>query len=211
MKPDFNHHPRKVVIPLAEGLAFNKPGFLAQEKKDGRFTVLEVEGNTIAAETMPNGDVWAFDLLATGGCDVRQAHALGRWEALTKLAPLLAVHAIKIVPSVPSERSGEFLALILAAGGEGICLKHFSATYFQEMTACKRGQIHLCRVTGIGPGQSVAICDANSGQLRGRVPAGGGKADMMRVGEIIRVECETVHESGLFRSAKLCREWQCQR
>ena len=96
---------------------------------------------------------------------------------------------------------------VLAAGLEGVVLKS-PGGFGETMIAAKRSQIHVCTVTAIGPGQSIAVKDAETGQFRGKVPAKGGAADVLRVGDRVRVEAACLHESGLFREAKLCRQYK---
>ena len=81
-----------------------------------------------------------------------------------------------------------------------------NATYYDAMTACKRLEMWICRVTGIGPGQSVTICDSVTGEARGRVALRGGKIDLVRVGSVVKIEGLGLFPSGLIRDPRPCKD-----
>ena len=203
-------HPSKTVVPVEVGLAWGNDGALYAEKLDGCFHVLTIaDAGILAGEKMADGKFIAWDCVAQldpGGSgemvDIRQFGAAVRFTILRSICARFAVPLVETSPN-----GGELLARVLARGGEGVTRKDANASYFQPMLAAKRSQIHLCTVTAIGPGQSITLKDSVTGQARGKCPAGGGKADRLKPGSLVRVECETIHASGLFRSAKLCREW----
>ena len=196
-----NTHPTKNLIPVETALADWTGAGCFQQKLDGEFTALEVEGGILAGETV-RGEFTAFDCIQANGQDVR---GLPLAKRLTLRDTLCQFHGIGTVRTVWANGAG-LLAEALASGGEGVVMKS-AGSFYEPMIAAKRSQIHTCIVTAIGPGQSITLKDSITGQARGKCPAGGGKADRLRAGSQVRVECETIHESGLFRSAKLCREW----
>lgn len=201
-------HPAKICVPVEVALRdWNREGGIVQQKMDGQFATREIEGVLYAGELMRGGQFYAFDVLEVRGVSVAHWPLKGRWQLLCSEVGSLRLAGVSAAPSAPSERGAEFLADVLAAGGEGCVLKDWGATYGTPMIAAKRAQIHTCIVAIIGPGQSITLKDSITGQARGKCPAGGGKADRLRGGSLVRVECETIHESGLFRSAKLCREF----
>ena len=105
--------PTKQIVPLAVGLAW-RAGGLFQQKMDGKFALREVAGGTLAGENV-RGNFTAFDCVGWRGADVR-AEILS--ERLKMRDELCRAGQIQTVPEV-TERGGEFLENILAAGGEG--------------------------------------------------------------------------------------------
>jgi hypothetical protein len=204
-------HPSKIVVPVETGMAWGNDGALYSEKLDGCFHVLTIHGvGILAGEMMRGGKFIAWDCVAVadaeGGdemLDIREFGAAHRFAALREICEAQGVPLVETSPN-----GGALLAAVLARGGEGIVRKDANASFFQPMLACKRSQIHVCTVTAIGPGQSIALADASTGQARGKCPAKGGAADVLRVGDRVRVECDSIHDSGLFRSAKLCRQYK---
>ena len=101
--------------------------------------------------------------------------------------------------------NGDFLK----AGAEGVVAVDWSAPW-GNLVAHKANSIHTCRITSTSGKQSVGIADAATGQDRGRVKLGGGKADQVRVGSIIRVEGMGLTDAGKIRQPQPCREWLIQ-
>lgn len=193
--------PQKQIVPLPVGLSWTTGG-LFQQKLDGKFATVEVAGGILAGESV-RGHFTAFDCVGWQGADVRGEILAERLKMRNELC---RAANIQIVPEA-IERGGEFLETILAAGGEGVVCKLFSASWFAPMLACKRLETWLCRVTSTAAGkQSVSIADATSGQPRGGVALFGGKADCVRVGSIVKVEGFGLHASGLIREARPCKD-----
>jgi hypothetical protein len=193
--------PTKQIVPLAVGLAWQSGG-LFQQKIDGKFATVETAGGILAGEDV-RGNFTAFDCIGWRGADVR-AEILS--ERLKMRNELCNAGQIQIVPEV-TERGGEFLESILAAGGEGAVCKRLDATWFEPMLAAKRFKTWLCRVAAFNGGtQSVCIVDAASGQARGNLPLLGGKCDRVRVGSLLKVEGFGLHASGLIREGRVCRD-----
>ena len=195
-------HPTKICIPVEQALRdWTGPGCY-QQKLDGVFAVREVAGGILIGEDV-QGEFTAFDCAEFRGENVL---GMGLVDRLMRRDILCRDNSVPTVPTVT--HSGDvFLRQILANGGEGVVLKS-PWSYGEPMIAAKRSQIHLCTVTAIGPGQSIAVKDSVTGQFRGKVPAKGGAADVLRVGDRVRVEAACLHESGLFREAKLCRQYK---
>ena len=198
-------HPTKQVIPIEQALAEWRGvgNCVWQQKLDGRFTVLPVAGGVLAGETV--GDKFtAFDCIEYQGADARATELRYRLEMRDYLC---RAAGLPVVESVARD-GGEFLARVLAAGGEGVVCKALSASFYEPMVAAKRAQIYVCRVTeAAGTRQSVRICNAATGQDYGRVPARGGAADVLRVGNAVRVEAFGETGAGKLREARLCREY----
>lgn len=193
--------PTKQIVPLAVGLSWTTGG-LFQQKLDGKFAVREVAGGILAGEDV-RGHFTAFDCIGWQGADVRGETLADRLRMRNELC---RAGQIQIVPEV-TERGGEFLESILAAGGEGVVCKSLHASWFAPMLACKRLQTWICRVTTTAAGkQSVSIADAATGQPRGSVSLFGGKADCVRVGSILKVDAYGRHKSGLLREARPCKD-----
>ena len=193
--------PRKQILPLADALKW-AGGAVFQKKLDGRFAVRDLPGGTLAGEDV-RGVFWAFDCLSFAGEDVRGDVLADRLRMRDELA---REGVLLIVPETTS-RGGEFLAAILANGGEGVVRKEFGSTYFDAMTAAKRLEAWICRVT-TAPGavRSVSICDAATGQDRGRVALLGNRCDLIRAGSLIKVEGFGLTSAGKIREPRPCKD-----
>lgn len=189
--------PRKVVVPMAVGLAWRyKPQILYEEKLDGKFQTRRAGCAVVVGELMGNGSFFAFDCVALNEKDIRQAPL---WDRLACLEVLN-------LPRPETGNGGEFLAQILARGGEGVVAKDLNAPY-GEMLACKRLETWICRVASMNGGkQSVKIVDSLSGQPRGNLPLLGGKCDRVRIGSLVKVEGCGLTSAGLVREPRVCRD-----
>jgi hypothetical protein len=193
--------PRKIVVPMATGLAWgNEPGCLFQQKLDGRFATRTYGDCLMAGEQMPDGSFIAFDLLRQPvGGDMSERPLRIRWAALLLIAKLDP--SVLLVPFVTSG-GGEFLRRILDAGGEGCVRKAWDSTWYDPMTACKRVETFLCTVTRVGDTSvSLAIDGQDCGDL-----ALGNRIDRVRVGSVLKVEgfCRTAR--GKIREARPCKD-----
>ena len=94
----------------------------------------------------------------------------------------------------------------MQSGAEGVCA-HSWGDSWGEMLAHKANSIYVCRVASVGNSQSVGIVDAATGEARGNLKLGGGKADRVRVGSVIRCEGMGLTDKGLIRQPVACREW----
>lgn len=207
---DYSIHPPKILVTIEQGRAWGQDCAIYQEKLDGNFETVAMGGDVLAGESIKNtlaGQAWrgarvfvVWDCLARNGRDIRQQPASVRWNAARDLA---GKYGLPVVQS--DVNGGRLLARVLAAGGEGVVRKDAGATYFDAMQACKRSIIVECRVTGIGPGQSITLA-GERGDL-GKCPAKGGAADRVRVGSVVRVEAACYTVNNKLREAKLCREW----
>jgi hypothetical protein len=203
------NHPTKIIVPVETALReWNHAGGIVSEKKDGGFAVIQVEDFIITAEKVRGDGIYAFDLVAVAGQDIRNLPLANRWGMLNDRVGTLAENGIKIVPSVSSECGAAFLRSVLDAGGEGCVLKGWNASYFSPMLAAKRGGVWTCRVTGHVAGtQSVFIEDAETGEDRGKVTLRGGKCDQCRVDSLIRVAGMNLTSVGKIRQPQPAREW----
>lgn len=222
--------PRKVLVKRGDLDGFVIPhGSRIEEKLDGEFAVAthsdrgagESE-SVLAGETIKrkSGGLYttqtraglathgscfvAFDILRYHGQDVTYLPLRDRLTLFYEVARAGGFATVR-TPHL-TETAAQFYDRIIADGGEGIVIKDLAAPY-GEMWACKRGEIHLCKLTRIGSTQSVGICDAQSGQDRGNIKLGGGRCDQVRVGSLIRVEAMGETDSGKLRQPVPCREW----
>ena len=154
-------HPTKILVPLADGLAWGNDGAIYSEKCDGRFESLLWRGDLLAGERMSDGKFIAWDVLAIQGEDIRLQPCSTRMAALIVMKSELASDSIGVVRM--SCHGGDLLRQVLAEGGEGVVRKEAHATYYDPMQACKKSIVVTCRVTGFSHGQSVQICDAKTG------------------------------------------------
>ena len=197
-------------------------------KYDGVFAVREVAGYTLLGEIVrpKSGGMFtasdqalmaecgeffaAFDCVGCFGCSIAHESTHTRVSRLNLLPDWPAEFGCVIAETVTD------IDDVLAAGGEGIVRQEWRAPYGQ-ITACKRGEIYLCQVTE-APGQSqsakVRILAAESGDRAGIIDGvttsvrfGGGKADRIHVGSIVRVESVGLTSVGKIREGKLASEW----
>ena len=164
---------------MQTGLAWGN-GAVYQVKLDGKFAVRETPAGVLVGENV-RGEFTAFDCVQWRGDDVRGEGAISR---LAMRDELCLFYKIPTVPQTMRD-GGEFLESVLTNGGEGVVRKEFWASYYQPMLACKRLETYYCRVTKAAGGkQSVGICDAASGEDRGRVSLFGGQSRPRARGEL---------------------------
>lgn len=189
--------PRKVVVPLAVGLAWRPhPNAIFQEKLDGKFHVRHMGNSVIVGELMRDARFYAFDCLAIEGHDIRFAPLRDRLACLDRFS----------FQRPETGSGGEFLAKVLARGGEGVVAKDLNDPY-GEMLACKRLETWICRIASMNCGkQSVQIADSLSGQPRGNLPLLGGKCDRVRIGSLVKVEGYGLTTDDLVREPRVCRD-----
>ena len=198
-------HPPKILVPVETALReWGNDGAIYQEKLDGEFAVREVRGGVLAGEFFKKRAAFiAFDILRYLDSDVASLPLSDRQWMRDEICRR------NLIQTVPTFGNGSLaLEYVLRNGGEGVVRKLPTSSYFEPMLAAKRGGIWTCRVAGIGPGQSITVCDSETGQARGKVPAKGGAADVLKLGDLVRIEAACIHPSGLFREAKLCREYR---
>ena len=196
-------HPKKNVIPMAAGLAWGNDGAIYQEKLDGEFATLELPlVGLLAGERLRGGEFICFDVLDWQGRDLT---GLALNTRISFRNSLCRAAGISIVPE--AQHGGEFLARVLARGGEGVVRKLPGDTYFTPMIACKRVQTWPCAVTGFVRGsQSVTIADPATGQDRGRLTLRGGKCDQVRPGSLVKVEGMNLTPTGKIREPRVCQD-----
>ena len=194
-------HPRKIVVPLAVGLAWGNDGAVYEQKLDGEFCIRDARGGVLAGEKMPDGEFIAWDCVELAGQDVRNEPLIERlrmrWE-------LCRANGIAEVQSSP--HGGNLLARVLAIGGEGIVRKDPNGGYSQTMTACKRVQTWICRVVSLNLATGGAIIsDAVTGEQRGTVPLRN-RVGQCRVGSLVKVEGENLSAKGLILKPRPCKD-----
>lgn len=129
--------PRFECAPLSAGLKWvGGHGFRFEEKLDGCWHVIEAEGNTIVGEQMRDGRFFAFDIVRLAGVDVRQWSLRERLKVLDGFNLLRPAHG----------NGGEFLASVLARGGEGVVIKNLEAPFGVGWIKCKRTETFDCVV-----------------------------------------------------------------
>jgi|SRR6185312_9227287 len=205
--------PRKIVVPLAVGLAWgNDPQYRIEEKLDGRFETRQVFGttedlgDTLLAGEYLRGEFHAFDLLRLNGTDFRPyplEHRLVFLAGVFAAKPLDRtggeIHRVPALHYQPST-----LHDIWTRGGEGIVRKRLDAPWGTPFEACKRIETFTCTVTGFNAGQSVQISLAD--HPCGNVALKGGKCDRVRVGSILKIEGFGLTREGQIREGRVCKD-----
>lgn len=217
--------PRKIVVPLAVGLAWDAdPEYIYQEKMDGVFAKEEVRmqnaetGAVIVGERMPSGKFFAFDCLTYNDQDLRDSPL---WERLLYLDSVFN-SSFFILPSTfarvrTAEHGGQLLETVLTEGGEGVVRKPRAGKWGTPMEACKRLETFVCVVTGINAGQSARIARVISPESSvfspnlktvdcGSVSLFGGKIDRIRVGSILKIEGFGLTRAGSIREPRPCKD-----
>lgn len=232
----YQDKPKKIIVPLAEGIAWGEnPEYIYQEKLDGRFALGVVEmknqppcallaGELVVDPNLPRGEIFhAFDCLEFLGADIRNLPLSERLHALDRVF----TSALFILPStftyVRSERDGgKMLREVLARGGEGVVRKALAGKWGEPMEACKRLETFTCVVTGMNAGQSVQIARIPSptselsveGSMLnvspptpcGSVSLFGGKCNQVRIGSILKVEGFGLTRAGQIREPRPCKD-----
>ena len=198
--------PKKIIIPLAEGLAWGNDGAIYQQKLDGKFCTRNWQGNLLAGELMPDDHFIAWDILsASDEGDCRLACTLERLKILVAAREHLASEGIGLVPFTLGN-GGEFLQQVLEAGCEGVVRKLPDSNYYATMQACKRLQTWHCVVTSLDISHgSAAILDAATGENRGTCPLRN-RAPRCRVGSTIKVEGLCLTKEGKIRDPRPCKD-----
>ena len=216
--------PRKMIVPMTEGLAWRGGGnFLYIEKYDGQWVAggLPFQGHLLLAERMQGGiirppnAVWyaVHSIAALAGQNVLSWPTRARWRELCALAPLFPPY----MRLANAGNGGEFLQTVLDHGGEGVCAFDLDASW-GEMWACKRLETFYCMVTGFcGGTQSVSVArlpeyqpggnlDVQNRLECGHVALRGGKCDRVRIGSIIKVEGFGLTAAGMIREPRTCKD-----
>lgn len=179
-------------------MKFSGAGYIADEKKDGRFELLNWQGSVLAGERMRDGFFWAFDVAICQGDDCRRSPLIERREALCSLASTFSER----MAIVPRGTGGEFLEAVLARGGEGVVFKHPQGYWGVGQWKAKRIETFDVRVTE-------KLCNAVSvafeNQAAGRVPVMGRAFDSVRVGDVIEISAYCRTTAGKFREPRFVR------
>lgn len=225
-----------VPLPTALTWGGDENEYRYEEKLDGRFETRQAHGttedlgDTLLAGEYVRGEFYAFDLLRMNGSDFRSYplhHRLAFLAGVFVTKPFdCAGGEIHPVPALDLRPST--LADIWARGGEGIVRKSLAGKWGEPMEACKRLETFHCLVTGMNAGQSVQLARIiNGGEMRpcdpagfgedhfvqsletapcGAVKLGGGKADRVRVGSILKIEGFGLTREGKIREPRPCRD-----
>jgi hypothetical protein len=196
MKPSFES------VPMETGLHWRGGNFLYQEKSDGCHEFAEVAGMVVNAERMHDGSLVVNDLVTLHGQDVRGEPTRARWAELVSRARTLprGVRLSRI------GSGGEFLEHLLSEGGEGIVVKTLDAPFGVGWLKCKRQQVFLCVVVALDHSKgSVSLCDAATGQERGKLPLRS-RFDQIRVGSVLKLEAYGLTVKGLLREARVDKD-----
>lgn len=172
--------------------------YIAQEKKDGVFALMDWQGSVLAGERMRDGFFWAFDIPVCQGDDCRRSTYADRIEALRGIESTFS-NQMRIVPQGTGT---EFLEAVLANGGEGVVFKHRDGYWGVGQFKAKRTETFDVRVT---EKLRNAVAIEFEGQSAGRCAISGSAFDKVRVGEIIEISafCQTV--AGKFREPRFIR------
>lgn len=222
--------PRKILVPLVQGLAWlEEAGIVYQEKMDGRFEIRHLDypeilgGETILAGEKVGAEFYAFDCLKFYGVDYQDCPLRARLAALHQaLSDRVTIGGEIIMRGIFSARNGgELLQYVLKNGGEGVVRKRLDSLWGEPMEACKRLETFYCVVTGFNAGKSVrlerllnfamdpgALAAYRSGRTQacGSVSLGGGKADRVRLGSIVKIEGFGLTRAGQIREPRPCRD-----
>ena len=211
-------HPKKTLLPLDVARELSHADYLCQRKYDGELVSLPLAGGIILCERVraksggfltasdrrmiqTHGEFFAaITVQELNGYPMLNETTADRWIALQNLRPYLPANMIlaETIYDVPAA---------IQDGAEGVCFHPWAGTWVQGMLCHKAGLILTVKVLSIGPGQSVTVADATTGELRGKLPLRGGKADQVRPGSILRAECMSLTDSGLMRQSQPCRDW----
>ena len=195
--------PRVESVPLAAGLAWCGAGWLYQEKSDGVHEFWEPpgpvgDGTVLNAERMHDGTVVVNDAVRLDGTDYTRETTAVRWAELQRYAGRLARHGARLCAVGVG---GEFLAAVLARGGEGVVRKPVDSIFGCGWEKCKRAENFVATVTELYPDRgavrlTVDGLDAGRLALRSRFEA-------VRLGSVLKVVAFGRHNSGLLREARL--------
>jgi len=186
--------PRFECAPLSAGLRWvGGHRFRFEEKLDGCWHEIETNGNRIVGERLRDGRFFAFDIVTLAGVDVRHWPLRERLTALDTFKLLRPRHG----------NGGEFLAAVLAAGGEGIVAKDLEAPFGIEWTKCKRIETFDCVVIE-KDGWRGSIRLMLEGEDCGWCPARR-LFDQIEIGDVVEVAALRRHSSGKFREPRLLR------
>lgn len=181
--PDF---PAPQPVPLANALRWQaSPGWLYETKADGKRALLangELRGRAmryrLPGEVPPalarcvfdgelcGGTYYAFDITEANGQDLRRLPLRERKRHLEALECFFPAWLRPIPAASPGEAGGEYLASVLAAGGEGVCAKRLSSGYGLGWFKAKARQTFDAVVASKSPDKlSVAVAQYRDGAL----------------------------------------------
>lgn len=209
-------HPKKTLVTLAEARAWSPFEYLVQRKFDGELATRTVGNAVLLGELVTNrsgafltasdramlfdhGSFFAaFTVAEIDGQNMLEFSTVHRWRALLELVPQFPADVVLAhQTNAPSSLTTE----------EGYCAHAWNAP-FGEMLCHKVLSQWICRVSETGKTQSVSICDATTGQARGKVKMSGGRCDRLRVGSLVKIEGLGLTDGGLIREPRPCMDTQ---
>lgn len=201
--------PRYDVLPLADGLTI-PPGlgeFRFEEKMDGVWHVKWFGETLIVGELMPNGEFYAFDILESADGDWRNELLEMRLRALGGEAKRLNLLRPLFAPA--NMPGGEFLAAVLARGGEGIVAKGLAGTWGDCWTKVKRVETFDYTVAEKHPHKaSIRLVEHAPGAVvpldRGWCPCRAA-FDTVTVGDVVEVAFFALTDAGKMREPRFVR------
>lgn len=160
---------------------------------DGRFCIRHVGESVLVGELMKDGRFFAFDCVIVGGQDIRRAPLRERLQCLNRFS----------FPQPARGSGGEFLAAVLARGGEGVVAKPLEGHYGVPWLKCRRVETFDCVVaeTDAARGSIRLVLD---GQPAGWCPAHA-SFNSIQVGNTVEVSAHSIHASGKLREASFGR------
>jgi ATP-dependent DNA ligase len=191
--------PPFLTTPLAQGMLWQASAdWIYEEKLDGRWATLEIDGCFLVGERMPDGRFIAFDMVFIKGVYVA---AFPLWKRLA--------HLDRMFPGIPRPRRGpgaEFLEAILAEGGEGVVAKNLRLPFGAEWHKCKRIQTFDLRVVEKYPlgAAALVLADAATGEPRGKCACWRG-LETIAVGSIVEIAAYGLTAQGKLREPRFLR------
>jgi len=195
MNPPKIQRPFYQSVSLETGLRWNYSAEIQfTEKMDGKRHEHVIGKSIIVGELMRDERFFAFDLPIYNGVDIRLQPRRER---------LAILDTFKLLRPEASANGGELLQRVLARGGEGVCAALWDSPFMETILRCKRVETHDAIVMEKSGRQSVRI--VSDGVDRGWVPAFGGMADRLNIGDVVEIACQKIHVSGKFREARILR------
>lgn len=207
------------------------------EKLDGKFTMMNLSHDgtlvcvaashesasnpyvpsgiaTLAGEKLPDSRFFAFDIAFYAGGDVRLSPLKARLEILDSITPEFDLLRPRTRPSTMSP--GDFLKSVVEHNGEGMVRAELNSRFGQGLTAAKRRENFLVRVTAIHS-QSISFEEVRDSVIRrrqalaasngrhvlrevaGKCPLRMSKIEKVRIGSVLKLTGYGVSAQGAIR------------
>jgi len=190
--------PKFIEAPIAEARFWlDRPGWICQEKLDGRWAEQEIGGNTFVGEQLKTGFV-PFDIPFVSGQDIRREPLAFRLDVLRDECRRLGL------PQIATGYGEEFLQAVLGRGGEGVVAKERESVFGFDWVRIKRCMTLDCVVTEKhATKQSIAL--ALDGQPVGWCACLFSRFETVAVGDVVEIACHSRHPSGRLREPRFIR------